>query len=374
MKIAFLIGEIRANAGQTHDIAEIIKYLLSCHPDWEISVLTPRIVLPVVEGMNDKRVHIVKLTQYYSAIFLKHHLVRIFRDYDLLYIKGNYPYIFPAVNSGKKTILVLHQIDSPKLFKGLTQKLKIIASNFMTPFVLRKVDSLVTVTQELKEFYEKRYKVKINVIEDQISDIFFTSVVRTIPRDSEVIKLLTVGYWDGFNGRKRQDILIKSFAEITKSNPKLHLTLVGLNSDNIEQLRNISEELSLKEKIEFKGYLGETELLEEFKRNHIYVTATTYEGFYRQIIEAFATGMPSLVYDSRLVVSDPSQCASSNHVVKSKAGMLYRDSSSMLQGIRTITQNYNLFSLNGINYAENFRSSVVGKKTAEHIYGLLDNV
>jgi len=374
MKIAFLIGEIRANAGQTRNIAEIIKYLLSVHPDWEISVLTPRIVLPIVEGMNDKRVHIVKLTQYYSAIFLKHRLVKIFRNYDILYIKGNYPYIFPAVRSGRRTILILHQIDSPKLFKGLTQKLKIIASNFMTPFVLRKVDSLVTVTQELKEFYEKRYKVKMNVIEDQISDIFFTSLVRKVPSDSEVIKLLTVGYWDGFNGRKRQDILIKYFAEIIKSFPKLHLTLVGLNEDNIEQLRNISEELSLREKIEFKGYLGETELLEEFKGNHIYVTATTYEGFYRQIIEAFATGMPSLAYDSRLVVSDPSQCASSNHVVKSKAGMLYRDSGSMLNAIRTIIQTYDLFSLNGKSYAENFRSSVVGEKTAKLIISLLDDV
>jgi len=47
------------------------------------------------------------------------------------------------------------------------------------------------------------------------------------------------------------------------------------------------------------------------------------------------------------------------------------DSSFMLQGIRTIIENYNLFSLNGKGYAESFYSSIVTEKTEKVLSSIL---
>lgn len=203
MKIAFLILEIHPNAGQTYNIAEIIKYLLSSHQDWEISVLTHRIYYPLVDGIDDNRVKIIKLNRYYSSMIFRGKIARMLMNYDVLYIKGNYPYVFPAVKSGKPTILVVHQMDSPKLFTKAVPKIKTILSNIMTGYVIKKPKIVVTVTDELASFYQRKYGIRLHVIEDQIPDLYFSSQRGNTIEEHGIIKLLTVGIWDGFKGRKK---------------------------------------------------------------------------------------------------------------------------------------------------------------------------
>jgi glycosyltransferase involved in cell wall biosynthesis len=363
MKIAFLIKGIHPNAGQTYDLAEIIKYLLSSHSDWSISVFTNEVYYPIVEGMNDPRVSIIKIDEYYKYMLFKEKLATKLKEYDVLYVKGNYPYLFPAKKSGRPTILVVHQKDSAKLFNGVVPKLKIIATNLLTGRALKKADTVITITDELGSFYEKRFGIKIRVIPDLTSDVFFSSPQRKDPVRSQEIRLLTVGNWDGPNGRKRHDVLLSYFAYAIKALPNLHISMVGLSNDNLKELGKVCNDLQLNNYVTLKGYLGEKELVEEFINSHIYVTATTYEGFYRQVVEGFATGMPALVYDSRKIIKEPSGCASANHVLKSGAGELFTDSGSFTSAIVKILDNYSEYSGKARIYAKIFSREVVGLKT-----------
>ncbi len=363
MKIAFLIKEIYPSAGQTYNLGEIIKYLLSLHSDWGISVFSSNVYYPLVEGMNDPRVRIIKINEYYGSMLFKAKLAARLKEYDVLYVKGSYPYVFPAIESKRPTVLVIHQMESPKLFNGVVPKLKIIAANLLTNHVLKKADNVVTVSDELGSFYEKKFGIKIKVIPDQISGLFFASPLRKVPDRSQEIRLLTVGNWDGSNGRKRHDILLSDFANAIKVLPKLHISMVGLSNDNLKELGKVCNDLQLDSYVTLKGYLGEKELIEEFKNNHIYATATTYEGFYRQIVEGFASGMPALVYDSRKITKEPSSCASVNHVLKSGAGELFSDSESFTSAIIKILANYIEYSRKARIYAKLFSEEVVGLKT-----------
>ena len=365
MKVAFLISEIHPTAGQTHDIAEIIKNILSTHPEWEISVLSPKIFYPLVEGINDGRVKIMKIGQYYSAILLRGGMSEMLKDYDIIYIKGNFPYVFPAVKSGRPTVLVIHQMDSPKLFKGIVPKMRILAANLMTGYTIRKPGTIVTVTDELAAFYNKKYGVEAQVIEDQISDVYFGAKTRTPPNKSMGVRLLTVGYWDGANGRKRQDLLLRYFAESIKVRPELRLSMVGLSEDSLADLCRLSQEMHVSKYVTMKGFLEERELMKEYVDNHIYVTATTYEGFYRQIVESFATGMPAIVFDCRSVVNDLSSSASVNHVIKSGAGKLFNDAKSFGDSIAEVIYNYDEYSAKAREYALRYSSQVTGPKTVK---------
>jgi glycosyltransferase involved in cell wall biosynthesis len=363
LKIAFIIGEIHPNAGQTYDISEIIKFLLPRHSDWEFFVLTPKIHYPIVEGMKNRRVRIVQLHQYYVALLFRKRLSKMLKAYDILYIKGNFPYVFPAVKSGKPTILVVHQMDSPKLFHGMGQKLKIIGANLLTAYVIKKPDAVVTITDELATSYKNRYGITVHVIEDQISDLYFSAPARVEPGKSQVFKLLTAGNWDGPHGRKRHDFLLHCFADAVKIMPNLRISMVGLSERNLIDLGLLSEGLKVKEYVTLKGYLNEKALLEEFVASHTYVTATTYEGFYRQIVEGFATGMPAVVYDAYAITRNLSSSASANHVLKSGAGLLYLDSKSFVESLKNVVENYSLFSSKARSYAIIFSGKLTGLKT-----------
>lgn len=363
MRLAFVIQELHPTAGQTHDISEIIKYLSSIHEDWSIDVLTPKITYPLTEGMQKKNVRVVKIDQLYSAILFNHKLSRKFSEYNLIYVKGSYPYVFPAVRSGRPNVLVIHQRDSPRLFGSLQKKLRIIGANFLTGLVIKRPTVLVTISDELSLYYSKRYGVKVNVIEDQISDSFYVCSRRDTSSVPHKIGLLTVGYWDGYNGRKRQDSLLKYFAEALQSHPDMSITLVGLSNENKKELGELCLRLGISEKVTLKGYLNENELVREFLNNYIYATATTYEGFYRQIVEAFATGMPAVVFDASRVVDDFSQRAAVNHVLRSKGGLLYNDSKTFIESIEMLSKQYALFSENAAKYAQNYTRSVQGEKT-----------
>lgn len=365
VKIAFLIKEIHPNAGQTYDLAEIIKSLLSSHSDWKISVFINKVYYPMVEGMNDPRVNIVKINEYYRSMIFTVKLAGKLKEYDVLYVKGSYPYFFPAMKSRRPTILVVHQIDSPKLYNGLIPKLKIFATNLLTGHVIKKAGVVVTITDELGSFYERKLGIKVRVIPDQISDIFFVPPQRNDPDRFQEIRILTVGNWDGPNGRKKHDVLLSYFAYAIKTLPKLHISMVGLSNDNLKELDKVCDNLQINDYVILKGYLGEGELVEEFINNHIYVSATTYEGFYRQIVEGFATGMPALVYDSRKITKEPSSCASVNHVLKSGAGELFSDSESFISGLVKILDNYFEYSSKARVYAKLFSGEVVGAKTEQ---------
>lgn len=368
-----MILEIHPNAGQTYTIAEIIRYLLSAHPDWEISVLTNRIYYPLVKGIDDNRVKIIKLDQYYSAMIFRGKIARMLKKYDFLYIKGNYPYVFPAIKSGKPAALVVHQIDKPKLFTSSISKIKIILTNIMTGYVISKPKIVVTVTEELAAFYQKKYGIKVQVIGDQIPDLYFSPHWRSEIEEGRIVKLLTVGNWDGFNGRKRHEVLLDYFAVAVKSLPNIHLNMCGLSAKNIEELNKLVIEMDLSGKVSLKGYMKEDELYSEYLSNDIYITATTFEGFYRQVVEGFATGMPAVVFDSREFTGDPSSSASSNHVVKSGAGEIYKDAETFVLSLRKIIKNYMDYSTRAKKYAGNFSSHVLGKRTEDLILGAVSN-
>lgn len=373
MKIAFLIKELVPNAGQTQNIVEIVKYILSTTPHWQISIFANKLDSRLAPELSDEGVRIIKVNHYFKDMLFRGSLATILKEYDVIYIKGNYPYVFPSLKSGKPTILVIHQLDSARLFTNFLVKIKIIATNLLTKYTISKPNVVVTVSEELAQFYYMKYRIKVHVIEDQIPDAYFLSEKRNIPDQLSVVRLLTVGYWDGKNGRKRHEVLLQYFADCIKVNPNIRLSMVGLSDDNIRLLGKISEELKLSKFVTLTGYLEQNKLAQEYLKSHIYVTATSFEGFYRQVVEGFASGLPALVYDSRIITKDISSSASANHVIKSGAGELYTDSKSFITSLNKIIANYENYTINARTYAELFSKEVLGMKTRELITTLVSH-
>ena len=357
MKIAFLIRDISRIAGQTNDIIDIAIGLHKTHPNWEFSFYA----LNIYEtDFVPEFIRVFQLNRNYSSFIFYRGISKKLRNSDIVYVKGYYPYMIPAKRSGRPTILVVHNEIPPRLFSNSKYDFRTLVANLLTPYMLKMADRAITISYECQDYYRRRYQIETMVIPDQISEDFFVKNARKKTISEERVSLLSVGPWHGPRFHKRQDLLLRVVAKIVEHNQKLRLTLAGIESSNsIKELENLAENLKLKNYVTIKGRLSKEELIKEYLSNDVYVTHTTYEGFYRQIIEAFATGMPALVFDSRTVVDNVSSTATVNHVLKSGGGCLFADSRSFKDSLDDILSDYQSYSAKSLKYSENYSSGVI---------------
>jgi glycosyltransferase involved in cell wall biosynthesis len=93
---------------------------------------------------------------------------------------------------------------------------------------------------------------------------------------------------------KNYPLLLQTFAELITEYPKAKLMLVGEGPER-EHLQNLAEELAIVEKVIFTGYRQDaTDLLQAFD---LFVLCSFSEGTSMALLEAMATGLPSVVTD-----------------------------------------------------------------------------
>jgi len=105
-----------------------------------------------------------------------------------------------------------------------------------------------------------------------------------IPRDAPVIG--TVGR---LNEVKRQDLLIRGFANIANHDPNPHLLLVG-DGPELQPLRRMATALGLSERVHFAGYQARPEHFLHLM--DIFALTSRLEGMPLAILEAWAAGRP----------------------------------------------------------------------------------
>jgi glycosyltransferase involved in cell wall biosynthesis len=96
------------------------------------------------------------------------------------------------------------------------------------------------------------------------------------------------------------------------------------------------------------------ELIGEYNTADIYVTATKTEGFYRLIIEAFASRLPAVTKDASNLF-DSVCLATLHHITALDAGVLYDGSeNSFAYAISDVIEQYEKMAENAVRYANLF--------------------
>lgn len=89
--------------------------------------------------------------------------------------------------------------------------------------------------------------------------------------------------------RKGFDFLIKALSKI--DNNKVHLLLIGDGPEK-ENLKNLSEELNIKERVHFLGSVSEERKFQYLSNSDIYILSSVHEGFGIVLQEAMQVGLP----------------------------------------------------------------------------------
>ncbi len=92
---------------------------------------------------------------------------------------------------------------------------------------------------------------------------------------------------------KNYDGLLRAFARYERTHPGKRLKIVGIKGPETERLEALCDELGLRDRVDFTGWIARERLYELFERADAFVSATRFEGFGIPVLEAIAAGVPT---------------------------------------------------------------------------------
>lgn len=267
-------------------------------------------------------VHYFPYMMRYQALFLSPSLVKAARsrlsEFDVIHIhnfrtfegpviayyakKGNVPYLLQAHGSVPRMIAL----------QGIKQVYDAICGYEL----LRNASKVIAVTK----IEAKQYRT-MGVSEDKIEIIpngIDLSEFQTLPQRGQFRENYGIGakqkvvlYLGRIHKIKSPDMLVESFAELTKELPDVRLAIVGPDRGYLTSLRQLVNDLGLSDKIIFTGPLYGKEKLAAYVDADVYALPSIYEVFGLTVLEACACSTPVVVTD---------RCGLANWVESYQAG------------------------------------------------------
>jgi glycosyltransferase involved in cell wall biosynthesis len=154
-----------------------------------------------------------------------------------------------------------------------------------------KADSIVAVSEfTATKLRERTASVPVRVVENGVSLVDIDSA----PASGSAPDIL-------FAGRliddKRVDLLIKAVAGVAEKLPEVRCAILGEGPERAP-LETLARDLGLDERVQFLGFVPESELYGTMKASKVFVLPSIREGFGLSVIEAQAAGAVPIVVRS----------------------------------------------------------------------------
>uniref|UniRef100_A0A7J3YTY7 Glycosyltransferase n=1 Tax=Ignisphaera aggregans TaxID=334771 RepID=A0A7J3YTY7_9CREN len=183
--------------------------------------------------------------------------------------------------------------------------------------------------------------------------------LKSIKEDNYPI-LLDVGQIDKSQGTH---ILINSMPHIIRIFPNAKLLLVGEIVDWNLYYKVMRNDL-LRKHVAFTGFVPESLLINLYHTSDIVIEVPYWHGFGLPILEGMACGKP---------VITRSAYAMKEHIENSKGGALIRQDNphEIVDAIIKITNNYDYYAKNALNYAKAFDIKLIAEKYRKLFHELI---
>ncbi|EOU2000539.1 glycosyltransferase [Clostridium perfringens] len=215
-------------------------------------------------------------------------LISLFKKYkpDIinthLYVMS---YVLPAAifTRRKNIVHTVHNIAEKELRDSVKKIMKIAYRYFNV--------KPIAISNMIMESIESEYKISKKNIKCIYNGIDTTVFSGEKAKINNSINLISVGR---FTEQKNHKMMIEAFSKALKKNNNLKLILVG---DGIlrREIENIVRKKGIYSKVEFRGV--KSNICNELKRAHIYISSSLWEGLPITILEAMSCGLPILCTD-----------------------------------------------------------------------------
>ncbi|WP_456323238.1 glycosyltransferase family 4 protein [Hydrogenimonas sp.] len=188
--------------------------------------------------------------------------------------------------------VIVEDHNNPEM-KGMPQPWKALK-----PITYRFANKIVLLTKELIRYYPPKTYAhsKIVIIPNPLD------IPKKIPDSNEVVlhkpTFIALG---SLTKQKGFDILLKTFAEVTKKLPKWHLVILG-EGPKRKELEKLSKDLNINDKVSMPGRVKNPYGI--LKKADIYIMSSRFEGFPVALCEAMGVGLPCISFDCPTGPSD----------------------------------------------------------------------
>ncbi|MEK4293548.1 glycosyltransferase family 4 protein [Paenibacillus sp. FSL R5-0914] len=206
-----------------------------------------------------------------------------------------------ARKSRQKETSIFYTAHGFHFFKGAPLKNWLLFYP-MEKWLSRYTDCLITINNEDYNIAKKKFRSKVMLINGVGINLDEFSIQTLEGKNRQRIDkgynlddfiLIYVGE---LSYRKHQDLLIRAVNILKNKIPNIKLLLVG-TGEKLEEYKSLSENLDLKDYVEFLGYRNDINNL--MLLSDIAISSSRQEGLPVNIMEAISTGLPLLVSNCR---------------------------------------------------------------------------
>ncbi|MFC1991160.1 glycosyltransferase family 4 protein [Chloroflexota bacterium] len=167
-----------------------------------------------------------------------------------------------------------------------------ILHNYVLKMVLRNANSVIALTEDMREEMRKIFNRDIKVVPNGIDLEKFDGLPKNEMRDKLQFKpdeklVIFVGR---FRPEKGVEYLIKAMEIVSQSDCSSRLILAGEGPEE-ENLKSLTEQLKLRGCVEFVGQIPNKKVPEYLAVSDIFVLPSLSEGFPLVLLEAMASGL-----------------------------------------------------------------------------------
>lgn len=225
-------------------------------------------------------------------------LGNLFKNISGFDIVHNLEQGFPFLTSRKgntKLITTIHDLGIilyPALFSsGFKDDLYEYVENKSVETAFNSDLIIANSTQTKNEVVSQGYKGKVRVIPLGVDEKFKVPIKKTQRH------AFTVGIVGGLAKRKNVINGIDAFSKTDQNDMRLEIWGRGPTKEE----RMLQNKAKLDDRIKFKGFIPENQIVKTLDRFDIILVPTLYEGFGLSILEAQSRGLPVVIYKNAII-------------------------------------------------------------------------
>ena len=201
-----------------------------------------------------------------------------------------------SIFDGKITILTVHDLAVFGTMKvtNLYGKLRSAAFRRQFLFAVNRADFILVNSSQTRDELVKILEIDKNKI--TVSNFGIEKRLKPIKTEQTNV----IGYFGGFNKRKRVDKLIDDYLN-SDIRGKIELWLYG---NETEEYPKLFKKYGKKKGVKFIGRVPEDKLIEVLNSIRFFVFPTSYEGQGLPILEGIACGTPTFIYEDAVIPAE----------------------------------------------------------------------
>ncbi len=215
----------------------------------------------------------------------------------------------------------------------------------------------IAVSQSIADTLTEKINGKWKVIPNTIKNVFFEEGIKNLHNTKNKNKKIFFSL-SGLIPIKGLNVLIDAFTILEKQFPDTELWIGGDGTEKTK-LQNQILQNRLQDKVFLLGKLSQSEVIENLRKVHFYVSPSLQETFGIVIIEALALGLPTVA----------TICGGPEHIINDKVGVVVEKNSAaeLYQAMKYLLQNEEQYNSEEIiNYCrENYSEDVVSDAIIE---------